>query len=77
MVPTIHDPIMLPKGSTKTGWVELGVVMGKRAQYVWENQALEHVAGYVVVNDVADTTETTRITLRKCVYSPYPPGSAR
>lgn len=49
------DPVMIPRGSGKTDWeVELGVVIGKRARYVDEDRALEHVAGYVVVNDVSE-----------------------
>lgn len=49
------DPVMLPKGSVKTDWeVELGVVIGKRARYVEEADALDHVAGYVLINDVSE-----------------------
>jgi len=49
------DPVMLPKGSKKTDWeVELGVVIGTRAQYVSEEDALNYVAGYCVVNDVSE-----------------------
>ena len=49
------DPIQLPKGSKKTDWeVELGVVIGTRAQYVDEADALNYVAGYCVVNDVSE-----------------------
>lgn len=49
------DPIMLPKGSRKTDWeVELGVVIGTTARYVGEKDALNHVAGYCVVNDVSE-----------------------
>ena len=49
------DPIQLPKGSKKTDWeVELGVVIGTRAQYVSEEDALAFVAGYCVVNDVSE-----------------------
>jgi 2,4-diketo-3-deoxy-L-fuconate hydrolase len=49
------DHIMLPKGSKKTDWeVELGVVIGTRAQYVAEEEALNFVAGYCVVNDVSE-----------------------
>ncbi len=49
------DPIMLPQGSKKTDWeVELGVVIGTRAQYVSEADALSYVAGYCVVNDVSE-----------------------
>ena len=49
------DAIMLPQGSKKTDWeVELGVVIGTRAQYVSEADALKYVAGYCVVNDVSE-----------------------
>ncbi len=49
------DPIQLPKSSKKTDWeVELGVVIGTRAQYVDEADALNYVAGYCVVNDVSE-----------------------
>jgi 2,4-diketo-3-deoxy-L-fuconate hydrolase len=49
------DPVQLPKGSKKTDWeVELGVVIGTRAQYVSEEEALKYVAGYCVVNDVSE-----------------------
>jgi len=49
------DGIVLPKGSAKTDWeVELGVVIGTRTQYVDEAEALQHVAGYCVVNDVSE-----------------------
>jgi 2,4-didehydro-3-deoxy-L-rhamnonate hydrolase len=49
------DPIVLPRGSKKTDWeVELGVVIGTRAQYVQEQDALKYVAGYCVVNDVSE-----------------------
>jgi 2-keto-4-pentenoate hydratase/2-oxohepta-3-ene-1,7-dioic acid hydratase in catechol pathway len=47
--------VVLPQGSTKTDWeVELGVVIGARARYVSEADALAHVAGYCVVNDVSE-----------------------
>jgi 2-keto-4-pentenoate hydratase/2-oxohepta-3-ene-1,7-dioic acid hydratase in catechol pathway len=50
-----NDPVMLPRDSKKTDWeVELGIVIGTRASYVEESEALEHVAGYVVVNDVSE-----------------------
>ncbi len=49
------DEVMLPKGSKKSDWeVELGVVIGKRARYVTQKDALSHVAGYCVVNDVSE-----------------------
>ncbi len=50
-----HDDVMLPKGSVKTDWeVELGIVIGTRARYVSQKAALDHVAGYCVVNDVSE-----------------------
>ena len=50
-----NDPVMLPKGSVKTDWeVELGVVIGTRARYVSQKEALNHVAGYCTVNDVSE-----------------------
>jgi 2,4-didehydro-3-deoxy-L-rhamnonate hydrolase len=50
-----NDPVMLPRGSTKTDWeVELGVVIGTTARYVAKKDALAHVAGYCVVNDVSE-----------------------
>ena len=49
------DAIVLPRGSTHTDWeVELGVVIGKAAKYVTEADALDHVAGYCLVNDVSE-----------------------
>jgi 2,4-diketo-3-deoxy-L-fuconate hydrolase len=49
------DPVMLPQGAKKGDWeVELGVVIGSRAQYVGEAEALDYVAGYCVVNDVSE-----------------------
>ena len=49
------DAIMLPKGSKKSDWeVELGVVIGRTARYVSQKDALSHVAGYCVVNDVSE-----------------------
>jgi len=50
-----NDDVVQPKGSTRLDWeVELGVVIGTRAQYVTEEKALEHVAGYAIVNDVSE-----------------------
>jgi 2-keto-4-pentenoate hydratase/2-oxohepta-3-ene-1,7-dioic acid hydratase in catechol pathway len=49
------DNVMIPKGSTKPDWeVELGIVIGTRAKYVAETDAMNHVAGYCVVNDVSE-----------------------
>ena len=50
-----NDPVMLPRNSRKSDWeVELGVVIGTEARYVSESDALDHVAGYCVVNDVSE-----------------------
>ena len=50
-----YDPVLIPPGSTKTDWeVELGVVIGSPAYQVSEADALAHVAGYCVVNDVSE-----------------------
>jgi 2-keto-4-pentenoate hydratase/2-oxohepta-3-ene-1,7-dioic acid hydratase in catechol pathway len=50
-----NDDVMLPKGSKKTDWeVELGIVIGTRTRYVTQKDALNHVAGYCVVNDVSE-----------------------
>ncbi len=49
------DDVMLPQGSTRCDWeVELGIVIGERARYVETEAALDHVAGYCVVNDVSE-----------------------
>jgi ureidoglycolate lyase len=50
-----NDDVIIPRGSQKTDWeVELGVVIGKEARYVDESNAIEHVAGYCVANDVSE-----------------------
>ncbi|HUG63352.1 MAG TPA: fumarylacetoacetate hydrolase family protein, partial [Methylomirabilota bacterium] len=50
-----NDPVIIPRGSEKTDWeVELGVVIGKEARYVSEADAMDHVAGYCLVNDVSE-----------------------
>lgn len=50
-----YDDVVMPRGSTQTDWeVELGVVIGKTAKYVSKEDALEHVAGYCIVNDVSE-----------------------
>ncbi len=50
-----NDDVVQPRGSTMLDWeVELGVVIGTKAQYVPESKAIEHVAGYVIVNDVSE-----------------------
>ena len=50
-----NHPVVLPQGSVKSDWeVELGIVIGSRARYVSEADALKHVAGYCVVNDVSE-----------------------
>lgn len=50
-----HDPIIIPKGSSKTDWeIELGIVIGRTARHVAEAEALDHVAGYCIANDVSE-----------------------
>jgi 2-keto-4-pentenoate hydratase/2-oxohepta-3-ene-1,7-dioic acid hydratase in catechol pathway len=50
-----HDDVVLPRGAEKGDWeVELGIVIGSKTQYVTESDALKHVAGYCVVNDVSE-----------------------
>ena len=50
-----NDQVRIPRGASKTDWeVELGVVIGRRASYVDEADAMEHVAGYCIVNDVSE-----------------------
>ncbi len=50
-----NDDVVIPRGSEKTDWeVELGVVIGKPAKYVTQTEALSHVAGYCVINDLSE-----------------------
>jgi 2-keto-4-pentenoate hydratase/2-oxohepta-3-ene-1,7-dioic acid hydratase in catechol pathway len=50
-----NDPIIIPRGSIKTDWeVELAVIIGTKAKYVSEADALAHVVGYAVANDVSE-----------------------
>ena len=50
-----NDTVLIPRGSEKTDWeVELAVVIGKRASYVSERDALDHVAGYLLHNDYSE-----------------------
>lgn len=50
-----NDPVIIPKGAEKVDWeVELAIIMGRRAQYVDEADALDYVAGYAVINDVSE-----------------------
>ena len=50
-----NDDVSMPRGSTHTDWeVELGVVIGKAAKYVSKENALDHVAGYCICNDVSE-----------------------
>lgn len=50
-----YDPVIIPKNSQKTDWeVELGVLIGRRAQHVSQERALDFVAGYTIVNDVSE-----------------------
>jgi 2-keto-4-pentenoate hydratase/2-oxohepta-3-ene-1,7-dioic acid hydratase in catechol pathway len=50
-----NDDVLIPRNSTKTDWeVELGIIIGKEARYVSEGTAMDHVAGYCVINDVSE-----------------------
>jgi 2-keto-4-pentenoate hydratase/2-oxohepta-3-ene-1,7-dioic acid hydratase in catechol pathway len=50
-----NDDVVIPRGSQKTDWeVELGVVIGAEAKYVTEAEAMKHVAGFCVVNDLSE-----------------------
>lgn len=49
------DPIIIPRGSEKTDWeVELAVIIGKKASYISQNEAMDYVAGYTIHNDVSE-----------------------
>lgn len=55
-----NDDVIIPRGSEKTDWeVELGIVIGKPATYVTQAEALDHVAGYVLINDVSERSFQT------------------
>lgn len=50
-----NDPVEIPRGSQKTDWeVELGIVIGRGGRYIQESQAMAHVAGYCVINDISE-----------------------
>ena len=50
-----NDNIVIPKNSKKTDWeIELGIVIGKRAQYISEDESFEHIFGYCIVNDISE-----------------------
>jgi len=50
-----NDAVLKPRGSTKLDWeVELGIVIGEHTSYVAEARALDHIAGYCVINDVSE-----------------------
>ena len=54
------DPILIPRGSVKTDWeVELAIVIGKPGKYIPEAQAMSHIAGYCVANDVSERAYQT------------------
>ena len=58
-----NDTVMMPRGSTHTDWeIELGVVIGKTAKYMSAENALDHVAGYCVVNDVSERHFQTKLS---------------
>jgi len=58
-----NDDVVMPRGSTHTDWeVELGVIIGTKAKYVSKEDALDHVAGYCVINDVSERHFQTQLT---------------
>ena len=58
-----NDTVVMPRGSKTTDWeVELGVVIGRKAKYVSEKDALKHVAGYCVINDVSERDFQMKLT---------------
>lgn len=55
------DPIVIPRGAERTDWeIELAVIIGKDARYVPEDEALDHVAGYTLANDVSERDHQLR-----------------
>lgn len=57
------DTVVMPRGSQATDWeIELGVVIGTTAKYVSEAEALDHVAGYCIVNDVSERDFQNKLT---------------
>ena len=58
-----NDTVYMPRRSTKSDWeVELGVIIGKKAKYVKESDALSYVAGYCIVNDVSEREFQTELS---------------
>ena len=50
-----NDNVVLPKKSKKTDWeVELGIIIGKKTQYISEKESINHIFGYCIVNDVSE-----------------------
>jgi 2-keto-4-pentenoate hydratase/2-oxohepta-3-ene-1,7-dioic acid hydratase in catechol pathway len=58
-----YDDVVMPRGSEKTDWeIELGVIIGTKAKYVTKENALDHVAGYCIVNDVSERHYQANLT---------------
>ncbi len=73
-----NDPVTIPKGSVKSDWeVELGVIIGKRAEHVPEADALGYVAGYCTINDLFGTRVPDRARRASGSRANPPPHSAR
>ena len=50
-----YDDVVIPKKSKKTDWeIELGIIIGKKAQYISQNESINHIFGYCIVNDVSE-----------------------
>ena len=62
-----YDDVTIPKGSTKSDWeVELAIVIGKKASYVEEADAFNHIAGYVLHNDLSERTFQIELSGQWC-----------
>ncbi len=78
------DPIIIPRGSVKTDWeVELAFVIGKRGKYIAEAEAMNHVAGFFVCNDVSERSFQANARAsgprasRRTTSAPSAPGWSR
>jgi len=50
-----NDNVIIPKNSKKSDWeIELGIVIGKKAQYISEDRSLDHILGYCLINDISE-----------------------
>ena len=67
-----NDDTIIPKGSEKTDWeVELGVIIGDEARYVSEEDAMNHVAGFCVINDISERAFQTGLAMVRHILSAH------